>query len=141
MDHETVTEIFKFKDCGDLKDNLISTICPIGQRGVLFGSFPSGLHFSDLRQRSLVQSFELPRLPTSVQATPLCIRPHPARDDSYFVCGRFPAILSFDLRMGLEKFISIYSGADSLSCITPISSDYIVVGGAYRGNICEIDVI
>jgi hypothetical protein len=132
--NEVSSTLFRFGDRSGLDQSLISTVHRLGNSTILFGSYPSGIHLIDLRQPFPVfQNQDIPKLPSVGQATPLCIRSSPADDFSFLVCGRFPAVLLGDLRLGLRNFRSVYSGADSLSSITSISRDHIVLAGAYRG--------
>ena len=99
----------------------------------MFGSFPAGLHLVDLRHPSaVVKSADLPKAPSALQATPLCIR-ETIRSHNFVVCGRFPSVLLYDLRRGLNVCSSIYSGADSLSSMSIASNDHVIAGGSYRG--------
>lgn len=76
--------------------------------------------------------------PIASQATPLCIRSPEESADRFLVCGRFPSMLMYDLRKGLEVTRSAYSGAESLSCITGIFHNHVVVGGSYHGKSCHV---
>lgn len=88
----------------------------------------------DLRHPpALLGSSELPRAPSALQATPLCIRVPDTKPYNFIVSGRFPSILLYDLRRGLNVCSSIYSGADSLSSMTMPVNDRVIAGGSYRG--------
>lgn len=102
---------------------------------LVVGSYPAGIYVLDLRSRSaIVQSGKLPKAPSSVQATPLCIMNPYLRTNTFMTCGRFPSVLIYDLRGGLEPCGSIYSGAESLSSMDFAPPDHVVVGGSYRGT-------
>jgi len=102
---------------------------------LLFGSYPAGMHIVDLRDPcAIVQSSRLPKAPSAGQATPLCIRDFGINENQVIVCGRFPSVLLYDLRNGLCKCRSVYSGAESLSSMTAAPRDRIIVGGSYRGT-------
>jgi len=131
---ETVSQLFNFGDEIAIENSLITTVHQVSPSTLLFGSYPCGIHFVDLRQRnSLVQSSEIPKAPSAGQATPLCIRNRDADNHDFLVCGRFPSILLYDLRNGLRVSNSIYSGANSLSSLTAFSSERVIAGGNYRG--------
>lgn len=92
------------------------------------------MHIVDLRDSSvIVQSSRLPKAPSAGQATPLCIRGFGVDENQAIVCGRFPSVLMYDLRNGLNKYRSVYSGAESLSSMTTASGDRVILGGSYRG--------
>jgi hypothetical protein len=96
----------------------------------------------DLRDRSgIVQSGRIPKAPWADQATPLCIRNSGVKDEdnNFLVSGRFPSVLMYDIRTGLERWRSIYTGTESLSSMTAISSESIVAGGSYRGSFHHMD--
>ena len=128
------TPLYQFSGPDILERNLISTIQRLGPWTLALGSYPSGIHLLDIRQPSLIsKSQQIPAAPLAGQATPLCIRSSPANDHDFFVCGRFPAVLLYDLRFGFQNPHSIYSGADSLASLVSISSERMMVGGAHRG--------
>ena len=92
------------------------------------------MHIVDIRDSSvIVQTHRLPKAPSAGQATPLCIRNFGVNENQVMICGRFPCVLMYDLRNGLSKCRSVYSGAESLSSMTTASRDRIIVGGSYRG--------
>jgi hypothetical protein len=114
--------------------NLITTIHQVNPSTLLLGSYPSGIHIVDTRRRyGIVGTENLPKAPSAGQATPLCIRNSGTDDQSFLVCGRFPSVLLYDLRYGLQTSSSVYSGAESLSSLTNVSSSHVVAGGSYRG--------
>lgn len=133
MEHEFASSLFHFRDQNTVDQRLITTVHRLGPSSLLFGSSPSEIHLFDLRQRFTVSSQGIPKVPLAGQATPLCIRAQSVDDVKFFVSGRFPAVLLYDLRMGLRSFHAAYSGADCLSSMTFVSSDRLVLGGAYRG--------
>jgi hypothetical protein len=132
----TLTKLYNFgKSEGGTGRNLITTVRQLDSSTIIFGSFPAGLHLVDLRHRSaVVLSAELPKAPSALQATPLCIR-ETISAHNFVVCGRFPSVLLYDFRRGFSSCSSIYSGADSLSSMTNVSNDRIIAGGSYRGNL------
>jgi hypothetical protein len=123
------TQLYKFQESG----SLITAIQQLDRSTLLFGSFPSGLHIMDLRQRYAVYEGGLPKAPSAGQATPLCIRTSQISDNTFIVCGRFPSVLMYDIRGGLKPSCSIYSGANSLSSMIAGSGDVVIAGGSYRG--------
>ena len=131
-----LTELYNFgKSAGGVGRNLITTVRQLNSSTLLFGSFPAGLHLVDLRHPSaVVKSADLPKAPSALQATPLCVR-EAINAPNFVVSGRFPSILLYDLRRGLNTCSPIYSGADSLSSMTVVSNDRVIAGGSYRGII------
>lgn len=129
-----LTKLYNFaKPDGGTGRNLITTVRQLDNSTMMFGSFPAGLHLVDLRHPSaVVKSADLPKAPSALQATPLCVRETISSHD-FVVCGRFPSVLLYDLRRGLNACSSIYSGADCLSSMTVASNDRVVAGGSYRG--------
>jgi hypothetical protein len=118
-----------------MDQSLITAVEWLDPTTLVFGSYPSGIHIVDLRDRStVVCSGSLPKAPFAAQATPLCIKQQGTREHQVMVCGRFPSFLLYDLRAGMDKCRSVYSGAESLSSMTYVSRDRIVVGGSYRGK-------
>jgi hypothetical protein len=118
-----------------MDQSLITAVEWLDPTTLIFGSYPSGIHIVDLRDRSIaVCSGSLPKAPSAAQATPLCIKRQGSREHQVMVCGRFPSFLLYDLRAGMDKCRSVYSGAESLSSMTYVSRDRIVVGGSYRGK-------
>lgn len=113
--------------------SLITTVHQLGPTTLVFGSYPSGIQIVDVRCRAVVHFGNLPQAPSAGQATPLCIMHHRSKGNQVMVCGRFPSFLLYDLRSGLDKCRSVYSGAESLSSMTYSSGDRIIVGGSYRG--------
>lgn len=130
-------ELYKFQQSG----SLITAIHQFDRSTLLFGSFPSGLHVMDLRQRYAVYEGELPKAPSAGQATPLCVRHSQINDNTFIVCGRFPSVLMYDIRGGLRPSFSIYSGANSLSSMIAGSGDVVVAGGSYRGMLYLVSLL
>jgi len=113
---------------------LITTIRQLTPTTIIFGSYPGGMHISDVRQPStIVQRGAVSRPPSAEQATPLCIRNRDEDGNNILVCGRFPSVLCYDLRVGLSTCRSVYSGAESLSSMALVGRNRIIVGGSYRG--------
>src|SRR5271156_1179436 len=119
VESEKVLRLYDFGDDGSVGRSLITTICQLTPTTLVFGSYPAGIHVSDVRQPStIVQRGIISRPPSADRATPLCIRSRGAEVDTFIVCGRFPSVLFFDLRAGLSVCRSVYSGAESLSSMT-----------------------
>lgn len=137
MSSGQTTQLYNFGETfAGSGQSLITTVHQFDPSTLLFGTFPSGLHVLDVRDRSgIVHSVELPKAPSAGQATPLCIRKHSGDNNEFFLCGRFPSVLLYDLRHGLQGVRSIYSGADSLSSLATASNNVLVAGGSYRGAI------
>ena len=130
------TQLHTFGEPPHPGQSLITTVHQFDPSTLLFGSFPSGLHVLDLRDRSaVVRSVEVPKAPFG-QATPLCIRKPTDQEHSneFLICGRFPSVLLYDIRDGLNGVRSIYSGADSLSSLTIAPRNTVIAGGSYRGR-------
>jgi hypothetical protein len=135
VESDKISHLYDFSDDGSIGRSLITTIWQLTPTTLIFGSYPAGIHVSDVRQPStIVQRGIISRPPSADQATPLSIRSRGAEADNFVVCGRFPSVLFYDLRVGLSVCRSVYSGAESLSSMTPIGRDRIIVGGSYRGN-------
>ena len=135
VESDKILRLFDFNDDGSVGRSLITTIWQLTPTTLVFGSYPAGIYVSDVRQPStIVQRGVISRPPSSDQATPLCIRSRSVEADNFIVCGRFPSVLSYDLRAGLSVCGSVYSGAESLSSMTPVGRDRVIVGGSYRGN-------
>jgi hypothetical protein len=128
------TQLYNFPESETSSRSLITAVHQFDPSTVLFGSFPSGLHIVDLRQRYAVYQGRLPKAPSAGQATPLSIKNVQVNDNAFVVCGRFPSVLMYDIRGGLRPTCSIYSGADSLSSMTTGTGDIVVAGGSYRGT-------
>jgi hypothetical protein len=128
------TQLYNFPESEASNRSLITAVHQFDPSTLLFGSFPSGLHIVDLRQRYVVCQGGLPKAPSAGQATPLSIKTCQINDNAFVVCGRFPSVLMYDIRRGLKPSASIYSGADSLSSMTAGTGDIVVAGGSYRGT-------
>ena len=137
MVSERTIQLYTFGQALGSGESLITTVHQFDRSTLLFGSFPSGLHVMDIRNRSpIVHSIELPKAPSAGQATPLCIRKQGAGETEFLVCGRFPSVLLYDLRHGVRGVGVIYSGADSLSSLAIASPNTVIAGGSYRGYDC-----
>lgn len=131
--------LHKFDDRDECEQSLITTVHAFNHQTLLFGSFPSGIHLVDPRHpRGVVERGWLPKAPSAVQATPLCIKSQTHRETEFLVCGRFPSVLLYDIRNGFGSFRSVYSGATSLSCLTIGTADRVIAGGSYRGILWDL---
>ena len=134
MQSEQILPLYDF-DAKSGGLSLITTICQLTPTTIVFGSYPGGMHVLDIRQpSSIVQRGVVSRPASADQATPLSIRNRGDDGDEILICGRFPSVLCYDLRVGLSTCRSVYSGAESLSSIALVGRDRVIVGGSYRGS-------
>src|SRR5271170_3738070 len=103
VESDQILRLYDFSDDGFVGRSLITTIWQLTPTTLVFGSYPAGIHVSDVRRPSaIVQRGVISRPPSADHATPLCIRNRGVEGDNFIVCGRFPSVLSYDLRAGLS---------------------------------------
>ena len=116
-------------------DNTITTLSPDSQSNSVFISTPGFLHNIDTRVN--IKSIEIASSPTAlIPGYALSILPHSFRSPhSVSLSGRFPSIITYDLRNFSKALYSIYSGAHSLCSLLDLpKQEGIVASGEYNGR-------